>query len=105
MTTIIQPNQESKKTQVFLTTIFLNIVFISSAVVMILLYSQVANFRQEIKKQSAGLRTIETQNAELKNSLYTAIDSINPQNLNAAGSSLILESNPEYIKKEQLAGF
>ncbi len=105
MTTIIQPNQESKKTQVFLITIFLNIVFISSAVVMILLYSQVANFRQEIKKQSAGLRTIETQNAELKNSLYTAIDSINPQKLNAAGSSLIPESNPEYIKKEQLAGF
>jgi len=105
MTTIIQPNQESKKAQVVLTTIFLNIVFIASAVVMILIYSQVANFRQEIKTQSAGLRTIETQNAELKNSLYTAIDSINPQNLNAAGSSLILESNPEYIKKEQLAGF
>jgi len=105
MTTIIQPNQEGKKVQVVLTTICLNIVFIASAVVMILLYSQVANFRQEIKKQTAELRTIETQNAELKNNLYTVIDSINPQKNNVVSSSLILESNPEYIKKDQLAGY
>ncbi|GEM_PF-5334939 len=105
MTTIIQPNQENKKAHVVLTTIFLNIVFIASAVGMILFYSQVANFRQEIKKQSVGLRTVETQNAELKNTLYTSIDSISPQKLNAVNSPLILESNPEYIKKGQLAGF
>jgi len=103
--TIIQPNQESKRTQTILITVFLNIVFIASAVGMILVYSQLANFRQEIKKQSGEFRSVETKNAELKNKLYTAIDSINFQQAGAVSSSLVSEPKPEYIKKEQLAGY
>ncbi|MFA4827495.1 MAG: hypothetical protein WC596_04600 [Candidatus Shapirobacteria bacterium] len=83
----------------------MNIVFIASAVGMILVYSQLANFRQEIKKQSGEFRSVETKNAELKNKLYTAIDSINFQQAGAVSSSLVSEPKPEYIKKEQLAGY
>ena len=103
--TIIQPNQESKRAQIILITVFLNIVFIASAVGVILLYSQLANFRQEIKKQSAQLLSVGTENAELKNKFYTTVDSINPQQAVSVSSSLVSEPKPEYIKKEQLAGY
>ena len=102
--TIIQPNQENKKTQTILITVFLNIVFMVSAVGVILLYSQLANFRQEIKKQSAQLLSVETENAELKNKFYTTVDSINLQQAGVVSSSLVSEPKPEYVKKEQLAG-
>lgn len=68
----------------------------------VFLYNQLVNLRHEVKKQEADISRAEVTNAELKNNLYSIIDAKNLKS-SANSQSLILDKNPEYVKKPLVA--
>jgi hypothetical protein len=97
--TIIQPNKNNYKMS-FLISVLL-ITSISAALWGVFLYNQLVNVRHEIKRQENNLRQAEVMNAELKNNLYSIIDAKNLKS-STDSQSLILDKNPEYVKRKLL---
>jgi len=97
--TIIQPNKNNYKSNFIISVLIL--VLISVALWGMFLYNQLVDLRHEIKKQKISLDEAEVTNAELKNKLYSIID---VENLKSSidSQSLILDKNPEYVKKKLL---
>lgn len=98
--TIIQPNKTNHKANFLISLLILTSV--SIAVWGVFLYNQLVDFRHEIKKQGADISRAEVTNAELKNNLYSIIDAKNLKS-SVDSQSLILDKNPEYVKKPLVA--
>jgi len=93
--TIIQPNKNNFKIDFFISALML--IFIISVIWGVFLYNQAVDFRHEVDDIAKILKQSEVENAELKNVLYSIIDSKDSESL-AVSESLVLEKNPEYIK-------
>ncbi len=100
--TIIQLNKNNHKKN-FLISILM-MVSIVAAVWGVFLYNQLVSFRHEVKKQENNIRQAEVQNAELKNNLYGIIDVKNLKS-STDSQSLILDKDPEYVKKPLVASY
>lgn len=73
-----------------------------AAVGGIFLYNQVVNDSHEIVQRRGGLRDMEVRNAELKGELYALIDTQKMQEF-AASNGLIIEKNPNYVRRQELS--
>ncbi len=98
--TIIQPNKNNQQTNFYISVLMSFLVV--SAVWGVFLYNQLVNLRHEVNRQEINLRRAEVTNAELKNNLYNIIDNKNLES-STNTQSLILDKNPEYLKRQQLA--
>jgi cell division protein FtsL len=77
---------------------------VSVAIWVVFLYNQLVDFRHDIKNQEASISRAQVANAELKNNLYTIVDA-NKLESSFNNQSLILEKNPEYVKKPVVASY
>ena len=97
--TIIQPNKNSKKINLFIFGLTMTTVVVAFWGVFI--YNQLINLRHELVNQENNLQKAEVMNAELKNNLYQLTDTKNLET-SANQNSLVLEKNPQYLKNEPL---
>ncbi len=98
--TIIQPNKNSNKINLFISALM--VVLTASAVWGVFIYNQAVDLRYEIKSREVDIRRAEVVNAELKNRFYEMTDAEIFES--AIGSqTLILEKNPKYLKARQIA--
>ena len=97
--TIVQLHNSNSKLNVLM--FLLMGILAVSAVVGILLYNQMVNLRHEIVSQENNLQKAEVLGAELKNTLYAAVDTKNLQRL-AVENGLVVDNSPRYVKNEPL---
>lgn len=98
--TIIQPNRENSIFGIL--TLFVTVGVIGVSLWGIMLYNEVVSARHDFEKQETAFRTIEVENGELKNTVYTMSDQKNIERI-ANARTLILEKNPQYIKSGHIA--
>lgn len=73
-----------------------------AAVSGVFFYNQVVNNTHEITERRSAMRTLEVKNAELKGTLYDLTSSQNVEAF-AAANGLVVEKNPNYIKRQELS--
>ena len=77
---------------------FISVAFIGA----VFLYTTVAGLRQDIAKTDAELERAQVQNAELKNDLYSYLDT-NTQESFLQSRGLIADKHPTYVQTSQSA--
>lgn len=80
----------------------LSIAAACAAVAGIFFYNQVVNNSHEMAQRREDLRDVEVRNAELKGALYALTDAQRVQEF-AVKNNLIVEKNPNYIKRQALS--
>lgn len=97
--TIIQNKKTEYKTNFLIPALILALILTAGGGVFF--YNRVVNISHDLNNYKTALREIEVKNAELKNNFF---EITNPQKLQSLieNGSLILDKNPEYIKKQQL---
>ncbi|MBI3638490.1 hypothetical protein HY227_01985 [Candidatus Wolfebacteria bacterium] len=99
--TIIQPRKNNiGKTNIL--TASLMTILILAAISGMFLYNSLVNLRHDVIRKKIEIGKAEVLNAELKNNFYKLVDAKNLESFTKT-SSLVLEKNPEYVKKESLA--
>lgn len=93
--TIIQPNKNNNKINLFISVSV--VVLVVSAVWSIFIYNKIVNLRHENQRQEVFIRQIEVANAELKNRFYGMTDAEISKSA-VDNQTLILEKNPKYLK-------
>lgn len=73
-----------------------------AAVAGVFFYNQVVNNSHEMTQRRGDLRDVEVKNAELKSALYALTDSQKVQEF-AAKNNLVVEKNPNYVKRQELS--
>ena len=95
--TILQEKKSDKKFKMFV--IALVAAISTGAIVEVFLYNQIVNLRHDVSKAKAAVQNAEITNAELKTNLYESTDQSRMQSIIDSGA-LVLEKNPEYLKKQ-----
>lgn len=72
------------------------------AVAGVFFYNQVVNNSHEMTQRRGDLRDVEVLNAELKGQLYALTESQRVQEF-AAKNNLIVEKNPNYVKRQAVS--
>ncbi|MDI6717584.1 MAG: hypothetical protein QMD86_00845 [Patescibacteria group bacterium] len=99
--TILQEKKVNKSKKYNTLIILLVIAISASALTEVFLYNKIVNLKHEVSKSKSIIREAEVSNAELKNNFYEATDKSKTQSMIDSGV-LVLEKNPEYLKKQQL---
>lgn len=73
-----------------------------AAVSGVFFYNQVVNNTHEIVQRRGDVRTAEVKNAELKGRLYELTSSQQVESF-AAANGLVVEKNPNYIKRQEIS--
>jgi len=97
--TIIEPHKAKLYIGEFLYVIALLALF---SVLSIFLYNRNVNLRYNISAKEKAAQSIEVQNADLRNELYTKTDVKNLSNF-IQEHNLIQDRNPDYIEHKALA--
>jgi cell division protein FtsL len=98
--TIIRQRKDSDTIQQWIIGLSIGAAFV--AVSGVFFYNQVVNNTHEITQRRSAMRTIEVKNAELKGALYELTSSQNVESF-AATNGLVVEKNPNYIKRQELS--
>jgi len=100
--TFIQPPRSNNLLNKILLFLILGLIF--GTYWLITLYSNSVGLTHGILDMRSQISQIQTQNAELKNKVFSLLDSANLQNL-AKDRQLIQEKNPQYLEVDKQWSF
>src|SRR5437870_13429674 len=92
--TFIHPKKESNILNKILFVLIIGLVL--CAFWMVILYNNLVNFNHGLSNLKKEFGSVQTQNAELKDKIFSLINSARQNNLN--GSELIQDKNPSYLE-------
>ncbi len=92
--TIIEPNKNSFRSKLPIYSLVGLVLF--EAVLSVLFYNQNVQLNHATKENQKNIEIVRSENADLKNQLYLALDLEN-SDLLAAKLGLVKESKPEYL--------
>ncbi len=95
--TVFTPDKDKHMT-IFLMQFFA--LLIAAGLFYIYYYNVVAGNRYAVRRLESDIAAAQEQNAELKNTLYEAIDPTQLEQV-AAAQHLVLEGNPHYLSLNQ----
>ena len=90
--TVIQPNKNRSLIQLMF---IFGAILVSIASLYVVLYSKTVSLKHDIQEVETELNTLKVQNAELKNSFYSVVDSRELDKL-AQEKGLIYDKNPKW---------
>ena len=90
--TVIQPNKNQSLIQLMF---IFGAILVSIASLYVVLYSKTVSLKHDIQEVETELNTLKVQNAELKNSFYSVVDSRELDKL-AQEKGLIYDKNPKW---------